>query len=141
MVKFKSKNKVKPEFNMASMTDMIFLLLIFFMLTSNLVTPTALPINLPSTKKDQTVIEIQKVNISITKDARYYVNDNEVQASELESILSREFKGEGYEKGDTQVPVAILYIDKEVAVEHLVKVAGIVNSLGAKISLATKQEE
>lgn len=141
MVQFKAKNKVKPDFNMASMTDLVFLLLIFFMLTSNLVTPTALPINLPSTKKDQTIIEIQKVNISITKDERYYINDDEVQESELENVLAREFKGEKYEKGDAQVPVAILYIDKEVAVEHLVKVAGIVNSLGAKISLATKQEE
>lgn len=141
MVKFKSRNKVKPEFNMASMTDLIFLLLIFFMLTSNLVTPTALPVNLPSTKKEQTVIELQKVNITVTKEKKYYINDNEIKEEELESVLTRELKGEGYEKGDEQVPVAILYIDKEVPVEYLVKVAGIVNSLGAKISLATKQEE
>lgn len=141
MAKFRSKNKVKPEFNMASMTDLIFLLLIFFMLTSNLVTPTALPINLPSTKPDQTTIEIQKVNLTITKDLQYYVNDNKVSLSELESVLSRELKGEGYVKGDKNVPVAVLYIDKEVPVEYLVKVAGIVNSLGAKISLATKPED
>lgn len=124
---------------MASMTDLIFLLLIFFMLTSNLVTPTALPVNLPSSKKG--IIEIQKVNITITKDLDYYVNDEKVSLANLESVLSRLLKGEGYVKGDKNVPVAVLHIDKDVPVEYLVKVAEIVNSLGAKVSLATKPEE
>ncbi len=141
MARFKSKNKVNPEFSMASMTDFVFLLLIFFMLTSNMVTPTALPVNLPTTKKEQTVIELQKVGVTITKDLKYYINDVEIPEAELEVALARWFKGERYEKGDLQVPVAILYIDKEVPVEYLVKVAGIVNSLGAKISLATKQKD
>jgi biopolymer transport protein ExbD len=139
MPNFRTRNKVKPEFNMASMTDLIFLLLIFFMLTSNLVTPTALPVNLPSTKEG--IIEIPKVNVTVTEKLEFYVNDRKVALANLEDALSRALKGEGYEKGDKTVPVVVLYIDKKVPVEHLVKVASIVNSLGAKISLATKPEE
>lgn len=137
-MKFKSKNRVTPEFSMASMTDLIFLLLIFFMLTSNMVTPTALPVNLPSSK--QSVIEIQKVNVTVTEDLQYFVNDRKVIFAKLEDELKDALKGESYKKGDTQVPVVVLHIDKAVDVEYLVKVAGIVNSLGAKISLATKSE-
>ncbi|MFN6943950.1 MAG: ExbD/TolR family protein [Cytophagaceae bacterium] len=137
-MRFKSKNTVKPEFNMASMTDLIFLLLIFFMLTSNLVTPTALPVNLPSTKEG--IIEIQKVNVTITEDLQYFVNEKKIIFSKLEEELRGALKGEKYIAGDKNVPVVVLHIDKTVDVEYLVKVAGIVNALGAKISLATKPE-
>lgn len=123
---------------MASMTDLIFLLLIFFMLTSNLVAPTALPVSLPSSKAG--IIEIPKVNITVTDKLEYFVDDQRVTLDNMEAVLSKKFKGEGYVKGDKIVPVAVLYIDKKVAVEHLVKVAGIVNSLGGKVSLATKPE-
>jgi biopolymer transport protein ExbD len=137
-MKLKAKNRVQPEFNMASMTDLIFLLLIFFMLTSNLVTPTALPVNLPSSKEG--IIEIQKVNVTITEDLQYFVNERKVLLANLEPELKKELKGDSYKPGDKNVPVVVLHIDKTVDVEYLVKVAGIVNSLGAKISLATKAE-
>ncbi|WMJ74330.1 biopolymer transporter ExbD [Cytophagaceae bacterium ABcell3] len=137
-MKFRSKNTVKPEFNMASMTDLIFLLLIFFMLTSNLVTPTALPVNLPSSKEG--IIEIQKVNVTVTEDLEYFVNERKVVFSKLEEEIKSSLKGEKYQSGDKTVPVVVLHIDKTVDVEYLVKVAGIVNGLGAKISLATKSE-
>lgn len=54
----RSKNRVEPMFSMASMTDLIFLLLVFFMLTSSFVTPSGLPVNLPTSV--QSKIEVQK---------------------------------------------------------------------------------
>lgn len=125
---FRSKNRVDPSFSMASMTDLIFLLLIFFMLTSSFVTPSGLPVNLPSSKSS--TIEVQKISVTVTKDLQYFVNDKRVSRSMLEPELKRLMTG-----GAGSV---ILHIDKSVASEHLVYVAGIATSLNAKVVLATK---
>jgi biopolymer transport protein ExbD len=125
---FKSKNRVDPAFSMASMTDLIFLLLIFFMLTSSFVTPSGLPVNLPSSRAS--TIEVQKVSVTVTKDLQYYVNEKRVSKAMLEGELKSELTA-----GSGSV---ILHIDKSVAAEHLVYVAGIATSLNAKVVLATK---
>ncbi|MEN7549152.1 biopolymer transporter ExbD [Rapidithrix thailandica] len=126
-----SKNKVDPSFNMSSMTDMIFLLLVFFMLTSNFVTPSGLPIKVPTSKASSKVMP--KVNVGITKDLKYYVNEVEVPYNfledELKSILP--VKEEG---------VVVLQVDKDVPVQYLVNVAGIAAKLKAKVSIATRPE-
>lgn len=130
----RSKNKVNPEFNMSSMTDIIFLLLIFFMLTSNFVTPSGLPVSLPSS--ESTKIVMQKISITITDDLQYFVNDKPVTIQTLPIELKALLEGVASEEG-----VVVLHIDKAVAVEHLVKVAGIANSLNAKITIAAQPSE
>lgn len=124
-----TKNKVDAGFSMSSMTDIIFLLLVFFMLTSSFVTPSGLPVNLPSSKSS--TIVMHKVSITITKDLQYYVNDSRIAERNLESVLKRELSG-------TEGSTVSLHIDKSVPSEHLVKVAGIATSLKAKVSIATK---
>ena len=78
----RSRNKVSANFNMSSMTDIVFLLLIFFMLTSTLVSPNALKLLLPNSKAK--TLEKQTISISITKDIEYYVNENQVSLNSLE---------------------------------------------------------
>lgn len=124
----KAKNKVDPAFSMSSMTDIIFLLLIFFMLTSSFITPSGLPVNLPSSKSS--TIVLQKVSVTITSDLEYFVNDNEVSLENLESTLQNELQGDEN--------VVVLHVDETVPVEHLVRVAGIATALEAKVSIATK---
>ena len=68
----RSKNKVSPNFNMSSMTDIVFLLLIFFMLTSTMVSPNALKLLLPSSSTQTRAA--QTVSVSITKELDYYIN-------------------------------------------------------------------
>lgn len=124
----KSKFSVEPMFSMASMTDIIFLLLIFFMLTSSFITPSGLPVNLPTSKA--ATVELQKVSVTVTKDLQYYVNDKKVSKSLLEAELKSKLKGkEG---------VVVLHIDESVPTQHLVNVAGIATALEAKVSIATK---
>ncbi|MDX1628372.1 MAG: biopolymer transporter ExbD [Fulvivirga sp.] len=124
----KSKHKVEPMFSMSSMTDIIFLLLIFFMLTSSFITPSGLPVNLPTSKAS--TVELQKVSVTITKNLDYYVNDKKVSKAMLEGELKSKLTGnEG---------VVVLHIDKSVPSEHLVEVAGIATLLEAKVSVATK---
>ncbi|NBP68852.1 MAG: biopolymer transporter ExbD [Cytophagia bacterium] len=123
-----SKNKVDPNFNMASMTDLIFLLLVFFMLTSSFVTPSGLPVNLPSSAAS--AIEVQKVSVTVTKDLEYFVNDKKVSKAMLEGELKSQLGGANGS--------VILHIDKEVPWEHGVFVAGLATSLEAKVVVATK---
>jgi len=123
-----SKSKIEAGFSMASMTDLIFLLLVFFMLTSSFVTPSGLPVNLPSAKAS--TIEVQKISVTVTKDLQYYVNNVKVTKGTLEGELKSRLGGT---KG-----AIVLHIDKEVPSEHLVYVAGIATSLEAKVVIATK---
>lgn len=128
-----SKNKVDASFSMSSMTDIIFLLLIFFMLTSTFITPSGLNVNLPTSKQSEIVM--QQVSLTITDDLRYMINNKAVSRSGIEEALRAELQngtGEG---------VVVLHIDKSVPTEYLVEVAGIAAGLKAKVSIATKPLE
>ena len=127
----RASNKINPLFSMSSMTDIIFLLLIFFMLTASFVTPSGLPVNLPSSKSSKIVI--QKVSVTITKDLKYFVNEKESSKDNLE-IMLRDAIGE-------KEGLVVLHCDKDVPVEELVNIAGIATSLEAKITIATKPKK
>ena len=109
----KSRNKVSPNFNMSSMTDIVFLLLIFFMLTSTLVSPNALKLLLPNSKAK--TLEKQTISVSINKDLDFYINENQVIESNLENELKQVLSQQ-------QEPAIILHADKTVDIEHVVKV-------------------
>ncbi len=129
-MKLSSKHKVEASFSMSSMTDVVFLLLIFFMLTASFITPSGLPVNVPSSKSSEIVM--QKVGVTITEDLQYFVNDRKVSINQLEAELRDAFAGkEG---------VVVLHCDKSVPVEYVVKVAGIATALEARVSIATKPE-
>lgn len=123
-----SKNKVESSFSMSSMTDIIFLLLIFFMLTSSFITPSGLPVNLPSS--ETTDIIMQEVTVTITKDLQFSVNDRVVSREQIKGELGPLLEGK---KGQV-----VLHIDKDVPVEYLVEIGGIAAGLGANVSIATK---
>jgi len=112
---------------MSSMTDIVFLLLIFFMLTSNFVSPSGLKVNLPSSKGTSMVV--QKVTVTLTKDNLYYVNNQRVQFNEIEASLRQALQGA--EGGSV-----VLRVDAGVASEYLIQVAGIAASLKANVSVA-----
>lgn len=81
-----SKNRRKAEFNMSSMTDLVFLLLIFFMLTSTLVAPNALKILLP--KNTGQTLASQSVTVSIDREHKLYYERQKVDVAGLESALA-----------------------------------------------------
>ena len=124
----RSRNKVSANFNMSSMTDIVFLLLIFFMLTSTLVSPNALKLLLPSSKAR--TLEKQTISVSITKDIDFFINKNKVQEANIEHELKL--------KLDHIAEAAIiLHADKTVDIEHVVKVMDIAYRNKYKIVLAT----
>ncbi len=124
---FNSKHKVDPAFNMSSMTDVVFLLLVFFMLTSTFVTPSSVKLSLPESHK--TMITTQKVAVSISKDKRYFVNDKEVQINDLVNQLKRELSVSEEEKAKD---VIVIHADRDLDYEEVMKIAGIASTLGVK---------
>lgn len=123
-----AKNKVNAAFSMSSMTDIIFLLLIFFMLTSSFITPSGLQVNLPSSETSDIVM--QEVTVSVTKDLKYSVNDKVVSRDQVKAELSALLTGKNGQ--------VVLHIDKDVPVEYLVEIGGIAAGLEANVSIATK---
>ena len=81
----RGRNKVNPNFNMSSMTDIVFLLLIFFMLTSTLVSPNALKLLLPNSKSK--TLEKQTISVSIDENIQFYINEKIVNENNLEQKI------------------------------------------------------
>jgi biopolymer transport protein ExbD len=84
----RSRNKRLAEFQLASLTDIVFLLLIFFVLTSSIVSPNALNILLPNS--DSQTQATQSVSISIDKDLKYYLNGEEIDPAWLENNVTQQ---------------------------------------------------
>ena len=124
----RSKNKVSATFSMSSMTDIVFLLLIFFMLTSTLVSPNALKLLLPNSKAR--TLEKQTISVSITPEIDYYIDDQKVEIDQLESILLDRLANEAE-------PAIVLHADKTVDIEYAVKVMDIAYRNKFKVVLAT----
>ncbi|GCD78027.1 biopolymer transporter ExbD [Thermaurantimonas aggregans] len=124
----RGRNKVSAEFSMASMTDIVFLLLIFFMLTSTLVTTSALDLILPKSKAE--TVKKQDISVAIKKDLKITVNDRPVTEDALESELVSLIAGK-------EAPVIILFADESVPTGKVVKVMDIAYRNRMKMVLAT----
>ena len=124
----RSRNKVSANFSMSSMTDIVFLLLIFFMLTSTLVSPNALKLLLPNSKAR--ALEKQTLSVSITPEIDYYIGDKQVAIENLEQELKLELAGQ-------EEPAIVLHADKTVDIEYAVKVMDIAYRNKYKVVLAT----
>ena len=126
---FRGRNKVTPEFNMSSMTDIVFLLLIFFMIASTLVTTNAIDILLP--KASGKTENKKSVAVSIKKDLTYYIDQKRVGESVLENELLAALSSQ-------DKPTIVLRAEKSVPVENVVKVMDIANRNKFKVILAVK---
>jgi biopolymer transport protein ExbD len=125
----RGRNKVDPTFNMSSMTDIVFLLLIFFMLTSTLVTVSAIDVLLP--KAGGKTENSKSVAVSITNDSFFYIDKTQVSASNLESEL---LKSVGSDKQKT----IVIRGDQDVPYKNVMQVIDIANKNKLKMILAVK---
>lgn len=125
----RGRNKISPDFSMSSMTDIVFLLLVFFLLTSPAITPDALDLILPKAKGKTS--NQQNLSVSITKDLDFYVNKERIDPSNLESIINSELKG-------VEEPTIILRAEEGVPIEKAVSVMDIANRNKYKIVLAVR---
>lgn len=112
---------MSTEFSMASMSDLVFLLLIFFMLTSTLVAPNAIKLLLPASNS-RTIEQPPKIIVSINENHECFLQGVQINENSLESALMQILPG--------QESVSIrLEADKNIAVQYVVNVIDIVNTI------------
>jgi len=133
----KSRNKVEPTFNSSSMSDLVFLLLIFFMLTSTLVAPNAIKLMLPSSNSK--TMAKQTVTVYINDQYQYYVEETAVDQAQLMEYINAKI-------GNDSQATVVLRSDKSVPVQYIVNVIDAVNDINNatnnnhKVILATSQK-
>lgn len=134
----KRRTKADPTFSMSSMTDIVFLLLVFFLVTSTLVNPNALKLLLP--KSTNQVSAKPMVSISIkhylqTNTFSYHINgkNTPVALGDIEKIVQSELM-------NTEEPTISLHVDKTVPMEQVVNIMNIAKRNQYKIILATAPE-
>lgn len=133
----KRRTKIEPTFSMSSMTDIIFLLLIFFMITSTMVAPNAIKVLLPQSKKQSTIKAVSRVVID--KDLNMYValgeeTETPVTLEELPTRL------QSAQNDSTELFVS-LYADESVPYKNVVEVLNVANENHLKMVLATRPPE
>lgn len=134
----KSRNKVETTFNSSSMSDLVFLLLIFFMLTSTLVAPNAIKLMLPSSKSK--TMAKQTVTVYINDQYNYFVEEAPVDVAILSESINVKL-------ADNTEGTVVLRADKTVPVQHIVNVIDAVNEINNatgthhKVILATSQKK
>ncbi len=121
---------------MSSMTDIVFLLLIFFMVTSTLIAPNALKLLLPQSN-NQTMASKPITTVSITADLQYAIEGNYVAFENLEAALNAQVQKSIESAIDKEHPTISLHADKTVDLDYVVKVMNIAKNNGYRLILAT----
>lgn len=127
-MKLKLKHRIDTQFSMSSMTDIIFLLLLFFMLTVSFVPPIGVSIDLPSS--EQTQMLSPQIKVTITANQAYYVDGIPIDASQLYEVLTGKVTNPNY--------LILLEVDKTVPIQPIIRVIDIATNLQARVSIATQ---
>jgi biopolymer transport protein ExbD len=134
----KSHNKISAEFSMASMSNLVFLLLIFFILTSTLVAPNAIKLLLPSGSGK--VLSKQSTFVYINNQNQFYVNETPATDLNLKQLLSQSLIGQ-------TEGVIVLQVDRTVPMQSVVTVIDAINQMNKllktkhKVILATTPKD
>lgn len=128
----RSRNKVSVAFNMSSMTDIVFLLLIFFIILSTLVSPYSKAVNLPD--GENRTPDHPQIAVTINKDLTYLVGDDPITPAELEQLLQER-------KPELLKAQVLLRIDQDVPTGDMVKFLTLVRRNEYEVVVATRPED
>lgn len=126
----KKNLRASAEVNTSAMNDIMFFLLLFFLIASTVTNPNVIKLMLPKSSSGQAVSK-KTITVSITKDLRYYVDKKEVPVADLPATL------QSYTKVATELTI-VLYVDKTVAIQDVVQVMDTAQKLNIKLVLATE---
>ncbi|MEO7175172.1 MAG: biopolymer transporter ExbD [Saprospiraceae bacterium] len=123
------RHKEDAEVSTESLNDIMFFLLLFFLIVSTLVNPNVIKLFLPNAKEAQQMAK-QQITLSMTKDMRYYINKSELLFEEIEPRLLAE-------SGKSPDLTVVLRLDKDLTVQNLADLQQICARLKLKMVLAT----
>ena len=124
------KRRIAAEVQTSAMNDITFFLLLFFLIASTITNPNVIKLALP---KSSTSLSVTKktINVSITKDLKYYVDKKQVAVADLQSTIAT------YNVKGADVTI-VLYVDKTVAIQEAVVVMDVAQKMNIKLVLATE---
>ena len=132
---FRDTRKQEFEVFTGSFSDIMFFLMLFFLIVSTMITPGAIKLALPQADKSPSMDkQTEKIAISITKDLKYFINDRELQFAQIEPELLKIKKG-------NDNAFAIVRCDNTIAVQSMVDVLQLGNKVGVKMVLATTRKD
>ena len=126
----KRRHRESAEVSTESLNDIMFFLLLFFLILSTLVNPSVIKVNLPSAK-DAGAINTKPIPLAVTSDHKYYLNNQPVELQNLESAITEVTKG-------LKEPSLILQFDNTLTVQDIVDIMQIGAKLKVKMVLGTK---
>ena len=129
MINLRNNNDQSAEVFTASLNDIMFFLMLFFLIVSTLLNPSMIKVALPNSQNSQSIHQ-KEINLTITKDLRYFVNNTLVPYEDLESQLRSELK---LDPG----AFIILRMDNILTIQKLVDVLSLGNKLNTKMTIAT----
>jgi biopolymer transport protein ExbD len=121
----------KPEVSTSSLNDIMFFLLLFFLIVSTLANPNVIKVLLPNSKSAQNINK-QQINLTVTSDKKFFINQREVQKNFLEEELANQTKG-------LEGPTIILRMAKDLNVQDLVDILEIGVRLNIKMVMSTQK--
>ena len=122
----------KPEVSTSSLNDIMFFLLLFFLIVSTLSNPNVIKLLLPTSKAAQNINK-QQITISVTRDKKYYIDNRQVSFDEIEPLLKTKI-------GSIQEPTIILRLEYDLTVQDLVDILEIGTRLNVKMVMATNKK-
>ena len=125
-----NKRRIAAEVQTSAMNDIMFFLLLFFLIASTITNPNVIKLLLPKSSTGLTVSK-KTINVSITKDLRYYVDKKEVAVADLQPTIA------AYKTAGSDITL-VLYADKTVAIQDVVVVMDVAQKLNIKLVLATE---
>jgi len=133
MIDLRKKKDLTAEVFTASLNDIMFFLMLFFILISTLLNPSMIKVSLPSSRSSQT-IQKKEINLTMTIDKTYFVNNTQVQYDQLEAELKKEL-------ARSPEAFVMLRFDATLPIQDLVNVLSIGNRLNSKMIIATAKEK
>lgn len=123
----------EAEVSTDSLNDIMFFLLLFFLILSTMVSPNSIKINLASSKSNTTVNEKKNkpVHLAVTNDRKYFIDNKEVGLNDVETVLAEKIKGQ-------TDPSLVMHLDKDLSIQDEVDILQICDRLKCKPILATK---
>jgi biopolymer transport protein ExbD len=127
----KRKKHFKAEVSTSSLNDIMFFLLLFFLIVSSLANPNVIKLLLPNSKSSQNLSK-QQISISVTKDKKYYIDSHEVSFDDIEPLLKARITA-------LQEPTIILRLEYTLTVQDLADLLEIGTRLKVKMVMATNK--
>jgi biopolymer transport protein ExbD len=127
---FRRKKRFEAEVATSSLNDIMFFLLLFFLIISTVANPSVIKVLLPKTKNNQTLNKKQ-ITLTVNKAKEYYLNDKLIVPADLEGVIVKEIQG-------LPDPTIVLRMDAELTIQDLVDILAIGTKLKVRIVMATQ---